>query len=52
VAGYNSKSISLKTLLIRLAKLIKQGWLGLRLTLIVNNRLKGWRCNNKGVYLS
>jgi hypothetical protein len=41
VIGYSSRSIGLKTLLIKLARLVRQGWLGLRLALIVNNRLKG-----------
>jgi hypothetical protein len=41
VAGYSSRSAGLETLLIRLARLVRQGWLGLRLALIINNRLKG-----------
>jgi hypothetical protein len=51
VAGYSSRSMGLETLLIRSARLVRQGWLGLRLASIVNNELKGRRCNDEGVYL-
>jgi hypothetical protein len=51
VAGYSSRSTGLETLFIRSARSVRQGWLGLRLALIVNNGLKGRRCNDEGVYL-
>jgi hypothetical protein len=41
VVGYSNKSTGLETLLTKLTRLVRQGWLGLRLALIVNNGLKG-----------
>jgi hypothetical protein len=51
VAGYSNRSAGLETLLARLARSARQGWLGLRLASTVNNGLKGRRYNDKGVYL-